>query len=47
MKLGFKESQLPFTSGSQNARVWTEAWVKTWAYCTSLRQREDVAVPEQ
>jgi type II restriction enzyme len=27
------ESQLPYTSGSQSARAWTEAWVKLWAYC--------------
>ena len=33
MKLGFAESQSTYTSGSQNARVWTEAWVKSWAYC--------------
>src|ERR1700761_1965940 len=33
MKLGFEETQLPYTSGSQSARAWTEAWVKTWAYC--------------
>jgi type II restriction enzyme len=28
MKLGFEESQSPFTSGSQNGRTWTEAWVR-------------------
>lgn len=33
MKLGFEESQLPYTSGSQSARAWTEAWVGAWAYC--------------
>ena len=33
MKLGFEETQSSYASGSQNARVWTEAWVKTWAYC--------------
>jgi hypothetical protein len=33
MKLGFEESQSSYTSGSQSARAWTEAWVKTWAYC--------------
>src|ERR1700757_2155000 len=33
MKLGFEDSQLPYTSGSQSARAWTEAWVKLWAYC--------------
>jgi len=33
MKLGFDESQSSYTSGSQNARTWTEAWVSAWAYC--------------
>jgi hypothetical protein len=33
MKLGFEEAQTSYTSGSQSARAWTEAWVKTWAYC--------------
>jgi type II restriction enzyme len=33
MKLGFEESQIAYTSGSQNARTWTEAWVSAWAYC--------------
>jgi hypothetical protein len=33
MKLGFEESQSPYSSGSQKARTWTEAWVSTWAYC--------------
>lgn len=33
MKLGFEESQSSYTSGSQSARAWTEAWVRTWAYC--------------
>jgi type II restriction enzyme len=33
MKLGFEESQSSYTSGSQNARAWTEAWVRAWAYC--------------
>src|SRR5947209_13299055 len=33
MKLGFEESQSPFSSGSQSARAWTEAWVRAWAYC--------------
>ena len=33
MKLGFEESQAPYSSGSQNARSWTETWVSTWAYC--------------
>jgi type II restriction enzyme len=33
MKLGFEESQSPYSSGSQNARAWTEAWISIWAYC--------------
>jgi type II restriction enzyme len=33
VKLEFDESQLPYTSGSQSARAWTEAWVSAWAYC--------------
>jgi type II restriction enzyme len=35
MKLGFEESQTPYSSGSQSARAWTEQWVRTWAYCPS------------
>jgi type II restriction enzyme len=33
MKLGFEESQSPYTSGTQKARSWTEAWVSAQAYC--------------
>jgi type II restriction enzyme len=33
MKLDFEESQSPYSSGSQKARTWTEAWVSAWAYC--------------
>lgn len=33
MKLGFEESQAPYSSGSQNARAWTERWVKDQLYC--------------
>lgn len=33
MKLGFEESQTPYTSGSQSARAWTERWVRDWVYC--------------
>lgn len=33
MKLGFEESQTPYSSGSQSARAWTERWVKDWFYC--------------
>jgi type II restriction enzyme len=33
MKLGFEESQTAYSSGTQKARAWTEAWVSAWAYC--------------
>jgi type II restriction enzyme len=33
MKLGFEETQAPYSSGSQNARAWTEKWVHSWVYC--------------
>jgi type II restriction enzyme len=33
MKLGFEEAQVPYSSGSQNARAWTERWVKDQLYC--------------
>jgi len=33
MELGFKESGIAYISGSQNARAWTERWVKDWIYC--------------
>lgn len=33
MKPGFEESQASFSSGSQQARVWTEQWVARWMYC--------------
>lgn len=33
MKLGFEETQSAYTSGTQKAREWTEAWVSAWAYC--------------
>jgi type II restriction enzyme len=33
MKLGFEESQAAYSSGSPNARSWTETWVSAWAYC--------------
>jgi type II restriction enzyme len=33
MKLGFEEPQSAYSSGSQNARAWTEAWVGSWVYC--------------
>jgi type II restriction enzyme len=33
MKMGFHETQAPYTSGAQNARAWTERWVRDWLYC--------------
>ena len=33
MKLEFEESQSPYSSGSQSARVWTERWVRASVYC--------------
>jgi type II restriction enzyme len=33
MKLGFEESQAAYTSGSQQARVWTEGWVAREIFC--------------
>ncbi len=34
MKLEFGDrTQAAYTSGSQNARAWTEQWVRTWVYC--------------
>ena len=33
MKLGFEEAQLPYTSGSQSARAWTERWVRDQVFC--------------
>jgi type II restriction enzyme len=33
MKLGFEETQATYSSGSQNARAWTERWVKDQLFC--------------
>jgi hypothetical protein len=33
MKLEFDEAQVPYTSGTQRARAWTEKWVRDWLYC--------------
>lgn len=35
MTMGFEETQAIYTSGSQSARVWSETWVGTWAFCVS------------
>jgi type II restriction enzyme len=33
MKLGFEETQAKYSSGSQNARVWTERWIVSEVFC--------------
>jgi len=33
MRLGFEEEQTPYESPTQSARFWTEAWVRSQAYC--------------
>lgn len=33
LNLGFEESQTPFESPSQTARVWTESWAERELYC--------------
>lgn len=33
MLMGFAEQQSPFVSASQNARDWTESWVRDWGFC--------------
>jgi type II restriction enzyme len=35
MKLGFEETQRTYESAPQNARAWTEAWVRSQAFCPS------------
>lgn len=40
MKLGFEEAQTSYSSGSQNARVWTERWVADWVYCVNCGQSQ-------
>src|SRR5450756_1380596 len=47
MKLGFEESQSPYTSASQNARAWTEAWVSAWAYCPHCGNAKISSFPQQ
>jgi type II restriction enzyme len=31
--LGFQEDASAYQSGTQTARIWTEAWVRDWCYC--------------
>jgi type II restriction enzyme len=45
MKLEFDEPQSSYTSGSQSARAWTEAWVSTQAYCPHCGNRRISAFP--
>ncbi len=45
MKLGFEETQSPYVSGSQSARVWTERWVKDWVYCPNCGGAKISAFP--
>ena len=47
MKLGFEESQSPYSSGSQKARVWTEAWMRRWGYCPHCGNSKIVAFQQQ
>jgi len=35
INLGFEETASAFVSGAQNARVWTESWVRSWLFCPS------------
>jgi type II restriction enzyme len=45
MKLGFEETQVSYVSGSQNARAWTERWVRTWVYCPNCGSPKINAFP--
>src|SRR4030088_1322904 len=45
VKLGFEESQSSYSSGSQSARAWTEAWVSAWAYCPHCGNTRIAAFP--
>jgi len=45
MKLEFDETQSPYSSGSQSARAWTEAWVSAWAYCPHCGNAKISAFP--
>ena len=38
MRLGFEEEQSPYESPTQNARFWTEAWVRNQAFCPNCGQ---------
>jgi hypothetical protein len=45
MKLEFDETQSPYSSGSQSARAWTEAWFGAWAYCPHCGNTKMSAFP--
>jgi len=45
MKLGFEETQLPYSSGSQSARVLTEHWVRDQAYCPNCGNEKILPFP--
>ena len=45
MRLEFDEPQSSYTSGSQSARAWTEAWIRAWAYCPHCGNRKISAFP--
>src|SRR5882724_9601363 len=38
MKLGFEEAQTNYSSGSQNARSWTETWMRDQVFCPNCGQ---------
>lgn len=39
-RMGVSEERTPFESEPQNARVWTEGWVKSWMYCPRCGAQE-------
>jgi Dam-replacing family/Dam-replacing HTH domain len=45
VKLSFEESQSSYSSRSQSAREWTEAWVSSWAYCPHCGNLKIAAFP--
>jgi type II restriction enzyme len=45
MKLGFEESQTPYTSGSQSARAWTERWMRDSVYCPNCGNAQITSFP--
>lgn len=45
MKLGFEETQTPYTIGSQSARSWTERWVRDQVFCPNCGSLKISAFP--